>query len=306
MSTSSPSAGPASGFGIWLMAARPRTLPAAAAPVIAGTGVAYFAGVFQPGLALAALAAALLLQIGANLANDVFDFQRGADTQHRLGPTRVTAAGLLTPRQVLAGMWATFGAAAVLGAYLAWVGGWPILLVGLASILAAIAYTGGPFPFGYYGLGDLFVFIFFGLAAVAGTYYVQAGAVSALAWGAAVPLGLLATAIIVVNNLRDVDTDRAAGKRTLAVRLGPQGARWEYALLVAGAYAAPVLLWAAGIAPGGALLTLVSLPRAVLWVRLVFSVSGRPLNAALAGTGQLELLYALLFAAGLILARWSG
>ncbi|MBL8057629.1 MAG: 1,4-dihydroxy-2-naphthoate octaprenyltransferase, partial [Anaerolineales bacterium] len=207
---------------------------------------------------------------------------------------------------VLAGMWLVFGIAALLGVYLAWVGGWPILAVGAASILAAILYTGGPFPFGYYGLGDLFVFLFFGLAAVAGTYYVQAGAVSALAWGTAVPIGLLATAIIVVNNLRDVDTDRAAGKHTLAVRLGPQGARWEYAGLIAAAYAAPLGLWLAGVAPGGVLLTLVSLPRAVLWVRLVFATSGRPLNAALAGTGQLELLYALLFAAGLITARWAG
>jgi 1,4-dihydroxy-2-naphthoate octaprenyltransferase len=288
------------------MAARPRTLPAAAAPVIAGTAIAYFEGAFQPGPALAALAAALLIQVGANLANDVFDFQKGADTHQRLGPTRVTQAGLLTPRQVLAGMWVTFGGAALLGLYLAWVGGWPVIAIGLTSILAAIAYTGGPFPFGYYGLGDLFVFIFFGLAAVCGTYYVQAGTVSALAWWLAVPIGLLATAIIVVNNLRDVDTDRAAGKRTLAVRLGPPGARWEYALTVALAYLAPVLAWATGVGPAGVLLTLISLPRAMLWVRVVFNVSGRPLNAALAGTGQLELLYALLLSAGLIAARWLG
>lgn len=286
------------------MAARPRTLPAAAAPVIAASGVAYYEQVFQPGPALAALAGALLLQIGANLANDVFDFQRGADTHARLGPVRVTQAGLLTPRQVLAGMWVVFGLAALVGLYLIWVGGWPVLIIGALSILGAIAYTGGPFPFGYYGLGDVFVFLFFGLAAVCGTYYVQAGTVSALAWWTAVPLGLLAVAIIVVNNLRDVDTDRAAGKQTVAVRLGPQGARYEYAVLIVGAYLAPLAAWGLGFGPNGLLLVLVSAPRAVYWIRLVFALEGRPLNAALAGTGQLELLYAILYAAGLFLMRW--
>ena len=291
---------------IWLMAVRPRTLPAAAAPVIAGSAVAWHAGAFAWGPALAALLGALLLQIGANLANDVFDFQKGADTQDRLGPVRVTSAGLLTPGQVLIGMWVTFGLAALVGLYLAWVGGWPVVIIGVASILAAIAYTGGPFPLGYNGLGEVFVFIFFGLAAVCGTYFVQAGEVAALAWWVAVPIGLLATAIIVVNNLRDIDTDRAAGKRTLAVRLGARGAQIEYALLIALAYAIPVVMWLAGIGPAGVLLTWVSLPRAALLVRMIFSVRGKPLNAALAGTGQVELSYALLFAVGLIASRWMG
>jgi 1,4-dihydroxy-2-naphthoate octaprenyltransferase len=286
------------------MAARPRTLPAAAAPVVAGSALAFYDGVFQPGPALAALAGALLLQIGANLANDVFDFQKGADTHARLGPLRVTQAGLLPARQVLAGMWVVFAASVVIGLYLAWVGGWLVVIIGLASILAAILYTGGPLPFGYYGLGDLFVFVFFGLAAVCGTYYVQAGTVSTLAWWTAAAMGLLATAIIVVNNLRDVDTDREAGKRTLAVRLGAQGARGEYLLLVAGAYLAPVLIWLTGIGPAGVLLTWVSLPRAAHWVRAVFTLRGRPLNAALAGTGQQELLNAVLYAARLWLSRW--
>jgi 1,4-dihydroxy-2-naphthoate octaprenyltransferase len=304
---------------IWLMAARPRTLAAAAAPVIVGSAAAWHVGGFAWGPALAALLGALLLQIGANLANDVFDFQKGADTKDRLGPARVTAQGLLTPGQVFTGMWVTFGLAALIGLYLARVGGWPIVAIGLASILAALAYTGGPFPLGYNGLGEVFVFIFFGLAAVCGTYYVQAAntcavtgggvglsealcasPVSALAWWAAVPIGLLATAIIVVNNLRDIETDRAAGKHTLAVRLGRRGAQIEYALLIAVAYAIPVGIWLAGVAPAGVLLTLISLPRAVLLARLVFALEGRPLNGVLAGTGQLELLYALLFAAGLI------
>lgn len=288
------------------MAARPRTLPAAAAPVIVGSAVAWHEGMFQLGPALAALAGALLIQIGTNLANDVFDFQKGADTHERLGPVRVTQAGLLTPQQVFTGMWLVFGTAVVIGLYLVWVGGWPIVAIGVLSILAGLAYTGGPFPLGYNGLGDVFVFVFFGLVAVAGTYYVQAGRVSELAWWAAAPMGLLATAIIVVNNLRDVETDRRAGKKTLAVRLGPQAARVEYAVLVAGAYLLPPLLWWAGIAPAPVLLTWISLPRAALLTRLIFSVTGRPLNAALGGTGQLELLYAVLFSVGLLLAAWSG
>lgn len=288
-------------FQIWLMAARPRTLPAAAAPVIVGTALAAHANTFQLWPALAALLGALLIQIGANFANDAFDFLKGADTKDRLGPTRVTQAGLLTPQQVFVGMWVVFGLAALIGLYLIYVGGWPILLIGVFSILAGIAYTGGPFPLGYNGLGEVFVFIFFGLAAVGGTYYVQAGEVTALAWWAAVPMGLLATAIIVVNNLRDVETDRAAGKRTLAVRLGPRGAQIEYALLVMAAYIVPLGLWLSGLAPLGVLLTLISVPRAVQLTRTVFTVMGRPLNAALGGTGQLELLFGLLLATGLLI-----
>lgn len=288
------------------MAARPRTLPASAAPVILGAALAWYDGVFQLGPALAALAGGLLLQIGANLANDVFDFQKGADTHDRLGPVRVTQAGLLRPAQVLTGMWVTFGLATVVGLYLAWVGGWPIIAIGLLAIGAAIAYTAGPFPLAYIGLGEVFVMLFFGLAALGGTYFVQAHTVSPLAWWSAIAVGLPATAIIVVNNLRDIDTDRRAGKRTLAVRLGAQGARWEYGVLLLAAYLLPVGLWLGGLAPAGALLTWVSAPRAALLTRLVFSASGRPLNAALAGTGQLTLLYALLFAVGLIASRlWA-
>lgn len=288
---------------IWILAARPKTLPAAAAPVIAGSAVAYYEGFFQPGPALAALLAALLLQVGANLANDVFDYQRGADAQGRLGPLRVTQSGLLAPEAVLRGMWFTFGLAGLLGLYLIWVAGWPVLLIGLASILAAIAYTGGPFPLGYYGLGDLAVFVFFGLAAVAGTYYVQSGQVSPLAWWAALPMGFLITAILVVNNLRDLETDRAAGKRTLAVRLGRQGTRWEYAICLAGAYLVPPVIWLLSLAPAWVLLSWLSIPLAAALTRTLWTVSGRPLNKALAGTGQLTLLFSLLFSAGLVIAR---
>lgn len=292
-----------SSFQIWLLAARPKTLPAAAVPVIVGTAVAISERVFNPGPALAALFGALLIQIGTNLANDVFDYKKGADTTARLGPLRVTQAGLLSPRQVLIGMGLTFGLAALIGVYLAVVGGWPIIVIGLLSITAGMAYTGGPFPLGYNGLGDLFVFIFFGLVAVCGTYYVQAGTVSVATWWAAVPVGLLATAILVVNNLRDIDTDRAAGKKTLAVRFGTGGAQIEYTLLVTGAYLSPLLMWLTGVSTAWVLLAWLSLPLTRPLLQLIWHEKGRALNQALAGTARLELVYGLLFSAGLIVGR---
>jgi 1,4-dihydroxy-2-naphthoate octaprenyltransferase len=272
-------------------------------PVIVGTAVAIGEGVFRPGPALAALLGALLIQIGTNLANDVFDYQKGADTTARLGPLRVTQAGLLSPGQVLAGMWLTFGLAVLIGVYLVIVGGWPIVVIGLLSIASGIAYTGGPFPLGYRGLGDLFVFIFFGLVAVCGTYYVQAGTVSAAAWWASLPIGLLATAILVVNNLRDIDTDRAAGKKTLAVRFGPKGAQAEYAFLVGLAYLIPGVIGLTGISTPWVMLAWLSIPLAIRQTRLVFTETGRVLNQALAGTARLELVYGLLFSVGLIVGR---
>jgi 1,4-dihydroxy-2-naphthoate octaprenyltransferase len=287
---------------IWLLAVRPKTLPASAAPVVVGSAVAFYNHAFQAGPALAALLAALLLQIGSNLANDVFDFQRGADTHERLGPTRVTQAGLLTPRQVLAGMWTCFGLATLLGAYLTVVAGWPVVLIGLSAITAAIAYTGGPFPLGYYGLGDVAVFLFFGLAAVCGTYYVQALSLEWLPFWSAFPMGFLITAILVVNNLRDINTDRATGKRTLAVRLGVNGTRLEYLCLVVGAYLTPLFIWLFGTGPVWLLLAWLSVPAAVSLIRLVWTQAGRPLNKALGGTGQLALLYAILYGLGLWVA----
>jgi 1,4-dihydroxy-2-naphthoate polyprenyltransferase len=288
-------------FQVWLLAARPRTLLAAASPVVVGIALALAEGRFRFGPALAALLAALLLQVGANIANDVFDYYRGADTSARLGPLRVTQAGLLAPRQVMAGMWVTFALAGFLGLYLALVAGWPIVVVGLAAIAAAILYTGGPLPFGYYGLGDLFVFIFFGPVAVCGTYYVQAGQLSAEALWASVPIGLLTTAILVVNNLRDIETDRQAGKLTLAVRLGAPGARLEYLLCVTGAYLVPLLMWTLGISSGWVMLSWLSLPLLLPLLRMIYREAGKPLNRALAGTGQFELAYAVLFSIGLLL-----
>jgi 1,4-dihydroxy-2-naphthoate octaprenyltransferase len=287
------------------MASRPRTLPAAVAPVIVGVAVAFHDGGrgihdVRPLAALAALAAALLIQIGSNFANDLGDYTRGADARGRVGPMRVTSAGLLTPRQVQAGMAVVFGLAALCGLYLIHLGGWPILVVGVLAIVAAIAYTIGPLPFGYYGLGDLAVFIFFGLVAVVGTYYTQTLRITPLAVLAAVPMGSLITAILVVNNLRDADTDRAAGKRTLAVLLGRRGARIEFIALIVAAYAIPVILWLGyGLRPW-VLLPLLTLPLAFRLVRTILTVLGPPLNRALAGTAQLTVWYAVAFAVGVV------
>lgn len=281
---------------IWLMAFRLPTLPAAVVPVIVGTAVAVADGHFRFWVLVAALVATLLIQIGTNLANDYFDFKQGADTEERLGPTRVTQAGLLSPRAVLMGMVVTFALSVLAGLYLMYVGGWPILAVGLVSIAAGIAYTGGPWPLAYHGLGDVFVFVFFGVVAVTGTYYVHADTLSAVSLIASVPVGLLATAILVVNNLRDIDTDRAAGKRTLAVRLGPRLTRIQYAACLIGAYMVPIVLWRLGYLGVGFWLVGLTLPLSIPLLRDVLGgAAGRELNPMLGRTGRLHLLYGLLF-----------
>ena len=286
----------------WILAARPKTLPAALSPVVVGSALAAAAGVFDLLPALAAGLGALLLQILSNFANDYSDFFRGADTAERLGPVRVTASGLISPQQLRLGIGVVIGLAVLVGLYLVSVGGWPILAVGVAAIVAALAYTGGPFPFGYYGLGELFVFLFFGVAAVCGTYYVQALALDWPVLLASTPVGLLVTAILVVNNYRDIDTDRRAGKRTLAVRMGRSGARREYAGFVLLAYVVPPLLWLGAGFGAWVLLPLVTLPLALRLVRtLASAVDGPTLNKTLAGTAQLGLIYSLLFAVGIML-----
>lgn len=285
---------------VWVMAARIPTLTAASAPVLVGSALAWRDGVFAPLVALAALVSAVCIQIGTNFANDVYDYKKGAD-KVRVGPTRVTTAGLLSAQAMEQGMWVIFGVAALLGVYLALVGGWPILLIGLASILAGIAYTAGPFPLGYNGLGDVFVFIFFGLVGVVGTYYVQAHTVAPYVWLAAVPIGLITTNIIVVNNLRDIDTDRAVGKHTLVVLLGRRGGRIEYALLTLFAYLVPLALWLGFGFTAWVLLPWLSLPLAGRWTRVALTVTGPGLNRALVGTSRLLAVYGLLFALGVSL-----
>ncbi len=288
------------GWRTWLLAARPKTLLAAVAPVVVGTAIAAADGGFYFPAALTAFAVALLLQIGANLANDVFDFRRGADV-NRLGPVRVTQSGLIPPERVLLATGLVLGAAMLVGGYLVWRGGWPILFLGLLAILSALAYTGGPAPLGYHGLGDLFVFLFFGAVAVAGTAYVQTQELTRLAVAASVPVGCLATAILVVNNLRDVETDRVAGKRTLAVRLGAPATRLEYALLLAAAYLTPPLLWLTDLISAWWWLPWLTLPLAAALVRRVARETGPALNARLAGTARLQLLFGLLFAGSILL-----
>ena len=293
----------------WILAARPQTLTAALVPVIVGTAVAYALGPagasyggIRLGPAIAALGGATLLQIAANFANDVFDHEKGADTEERLGPTRAVQSGLLGARAVRIGLAITIALALAVGAYLTAAAGWSILAIGIAAILSAIAYTGGPYPLGYNGLGDVFVMLFFGFVAVIGTVFVETGAAPGLAIAASVPVGSLATCILVVNNLRDRHTDVKAGKRTLAVRFGRGGAIAEYGVLLALSYATPIGIAAVYGAPS-VLLPLASLPVAAILFQRVRTTEGRPLNAYLARTAMLLLLFGVLFAAGLVLAR---
>ena len=294
--------GPISTFEAWILAARPRTIPASVAPVAVGTAAAYHDGALAVLPALAALAVSMLLQVGVNLAKDYFDYAGGIDSPDRLGPTRVTQSGLIEPGRVKAGMACVFCLAALMGLYLVFVGGVPILLAGIASIAAALAYSGGPYPLASHGLGDLFVFIFFGLVAVGGTYYVQALSLTPMALLVAVPPGLLITAILVVNNLRDIHTDRRSGKRTLAVILGAGGSRAEYAILLAAAYAAVLLIWILGPYGLWVLLPFISCIMAFRTLRIVLKESGRVLNEALAKTAGLALVFSLLFSLGIVLS----
>jgi 1,4-dihydroxy-2-naphthoate octaprenyltransferase len=280
---------------------RPATLTASAAPVLVGTGAAWADGRFSLWPAIAALIGASLLQIGANFANDVFDFERGADTHDRLGPQRATQQGWISAEQMKRAMWLTFAGALLTGIYLTAVAGWPVMALGLASIAAAYLYTGGPRPYGYLGLGDLAVFVFFGFGAVAGTYYVQAHSVSTLAWLAAIPIGALATAILVVNNLRDIETDARAGKHTLAVRLGDGTTRSYYLLLLAIAYLVPAFLWWRGLAEAWVMLPWLSLPLALKLAGRMRHERGLALNGCLVRTARLEVVFGLLFAIGLAL-----
>src|SRR3954452_21635916 len=308
-SRSGPERGPGAGRGPdvggalrpWLLAARPRTLPAAVAPVLVGTALAGTEGTFKPLRFISALIGSIFIQVGTNLANDYSDARRGADTEDRLGPVRVTAGGLMPPRQVLVGTYVAFGIAVLAGAYLIAVAGWQLLLVGVASIAAGVLYTGGPKPYGYEGLGELFVFLFFGVVAVVGSYFVQVEELEWEAFALSIPVGLLASAILVVNNVRDIDTDRRAGKMTLAVRLGRDRARRLYAAMVALAFVAPIAISASGSLTPWVLLPLLSAPLAIPLRRTVRTrTDGPSLNGALAGTGRILALYSLLLSIGVL------
>ncbi|MGE3668300.1 MAG: 1,4-dihydroxy-2-naphthoate polyprenyltransferase [Polyangiaceae bacterium] len=331
-SSNEPAKLPAPGsFGAWVLACRPATLSASSVPVLVGTACAFLAGGFKLGPAVAALVGAGLLQIGSNFANDVFDYEKGADTEERLGPTRAVQAGLVSPAGMKRGMWLVFALALVVGIYLTWVAGPVIIVIGLCSIAAAIAYTGGPYPLGYHGLGDVFVMLFFGFVAVLGTIYVQLHALTRLGWLASIPVGALATAILVVNNVRDCDTDREAGKRTLAVRFGKRAGIAEYILLYAVSYLVPPLLWlgagfanpdvgAAGAAQAAlkpwVMLPWLALPLAIKNVRAMLrdlrpqalgagtaKQRGVVLNETLVRTAKHLAIFGLLFAIGLTLSH---
>jgi 1,4-dihydroxy-2-naphthoate octaprenyltransferase len=300
----------------WVMAARPQTLPAAAAPVVVGSALAVHESVFRPLPALAALLGAALIQVGTNFANDYYDAIQGADTDDREGFTRVTQSGLIAPDRVRQATYLTFALAVLVGAYLVYVGGVPILLVGIASVVSGLAYTGGPYPLGYHGLGDVFVFVFFGVVAVTGTFYVQAAAVASGAFPlwiqpgtipqvavvASLPVAAISTDILVVNNVRDLETDRRTGKNTLAVRLGYRFSRVQFVGLLLIAYAVPVWFWLTGRSPA-VLAPLLTLPYAASVARTVLTrTDGDALNPALEATGKLLAAYAACFAVGLVVA----
>ncbi|RMF21468.1 MAG: 1,4-dihydroxy-2-naphthoate polyprenyltransferase [Deltaproteobacteria bacterium] len=285
-------------LGVWWLAIRPRTLVAGVVPVLVGLAAAERSGPLHTGVGWATLACAVLLQIATNLANDYFDHAHGIDTEERLGPLRVTQAGLLAPASVRAAMIGTLAVAAALGLWLVAVGGLPIALIGAASIAGAVAYSAGPWPLAAMGLGEVMAFAFFGMVAVNGTYYLQTRTIDAVSVLASLPVAFLVTAILVVNNLRDIPTDRATGKRTLAVRLGDRATRVEYTLLVLLAFASAIVLcletgpWV--------LICFAALPTAIFEIRGVWRRRGRALNESLAGTARLELIFGLLLAGGLL------
>lgn len=294
----------------WLLATRPQTLTVGAVPVMVGSALAWHHPGFRPLAAWAALLGALWIQIGTNLANDVFDFEKGADTAERLGPLRVTQAGLISPAAMRRGMWLSFALATLCGGYLTWVAGLPIVVIGLLAIASGIAYTGGPYPLGYNGLGDVFVFVFFGLVAVCGTCLVAADgalAVSPRVIAAAIPVGALATAVLVVNNVRDQRSDVQAGKRTLVVRFGRRFGVAEYFALIGLSYVVPVLFVLAGWAGLIGLLPLLTLP--LTWPLLQTmsaATDGSTLNRTLAKTAQLVLMFGVLWAIALWRSPISG
>ena len=287
-------------MGNWLIAIRIKTLPAAISPVLLGTALAFHDGDSNPFTFLMTLLAAVLIQIGANFANDVYDFEKGSDREDRLGPQRATQSGLIPPEDMKKAMWKIFALAIGVGFYLAYVGGWPIVIIGLASIAAGIAYTGGPYPLGYHGFGDIFVFLFFGLIAVPGTYYLQTGSVTEFSLWLGAVMGMLATAILVVNNLRDRDADIISGKKTLAVRFGKTFSKIQFIMLVMLPFVLPFHLWRQWNKMSF-LLTLFTLPIAVHLIIQLFNNTGADLNKVLAGTARFLFIFTLLLSAGLII-----
>lgn len=294
---------PLSRIEIWKLAARPKTLPAAISPIVVGLAFAVREGNGSILIALVTIAVSLLLQIAANFANDLGDFHRGADAG-RLGPPRVTQLGLLSEAEIRRGIGVVLALAMLLGGVLIARGGWPIAVIGVASMLAALAYTGGPYPLGYHGLGEVAVALFFGGVGVLGTVYLQLGRLPGPAYAAAIAVASLATAILVVNNLRDLDTDRAAGKRTLAVRFGERGTLREYRLLLLLSFLVPIVMTAIDWHHLGWFATWALIPKAYDVAKRVAVTRGPGLNPLLGATAQLGLWYSALLAGGIVLERW--
>ena len=285
----------------WLLAARLKTLPVAISPVILGSALAIHDQSFHTFICIITIFTAVLIQVGTNFANDVYDYQKGSDREDRLGPKRATQSGLIYPQKMKKAMWLTFGLAICLGFYLASIGGWPIVLIGLTSIAAGIAYTGGPYPLGYHGFGDLFVFIYFGLIAVTGTYFLQVGEVNNLSIWLGSIMGMLATAILVVNNLRDIDADKLSGKYTLAVRMGKTFTKIQYSILVLIPFLVPVYIWWSYESELSLLLTIFALPISFFLIKEIFTLTGRELNSVLTRTVRFLFIFTILLSTGLVL-----
>lgn len=286
---------------VWWSAVRPATLAASVAPVLAGTAVAIHEGGIRPAAGFGALVVALAMQVGVNFANDYSDFVRGADTPRRVGPVRAAASGVVAPDQVRWAALIAFGIAGAAGLALSLTTDWRLLVVGAACLLAGWLYTGGPRPYGYLGLGELFVFVFFGLVATGGTVYVESLRVTPLAVLAGCGIGSLATAILVLNNIRDIETDAAAGKRTLATRIGRDRTLILLPLLAGAAFIVPILMAIFGLAGATVLLVLLAIPIAAVPLRTAFaSRTGPALVAALRRMAAAEMAYAMLLAVGLL------
>ena len=288
-------------FDAWILATRPKTLLAAFVPVIVGSSIALFDSSFNPFAALIALICSILIQAGTNFVNDLYDFMSGKDTKHRVGPTRVIAAGIISPKEMKIGIAVIFGVTFLLGLYLVYLGGWPILAIGLISIAAGFAYTAGPYPLAYNGLGDIFVFLFFGLVGTVGTYYVQTQTLTSLVFWASIPVGALITNILVINNYRDRIEDKQNGKNTLAVIFGERFTRLQYVLFMIISYGILFVVYFTHKDSIAVFLPILSLPISIKLIKMIYTLEGQALNNTLALTAKLSAIYGLLFAAGILI-----
>jgi 1,4-dihydroxy-2-naphthoate octaprenyltransferase len=288
-------------FKSWVLASRPKTLPAAVAPVLIGTSVAYHDNEFNFIAAFIALICSVLIQVGTNFVNDLYDHLKGSDGKERVGPERALASGIISIPQMKSAIYLTFGVTFFLGLYLVYIAGWPILIVGIVSIASGYAYTAGPYPLAYNGLGDIFVFLFFGVVAVVGTYYVQALRLTELVFVASIPVGMLITNILVVNNYRDVEEDKKNNKNTLAVKFGKQFSRMQYLTQLLIAYAVPVYVFVKYEFGWIVLLPLITLPLAIKLFKMLVSLQGEALNKTLELTAKLSVVFSILFSIGFLL-----